>query len=302
MGRVNYMDAPVTWWIVEIKTKRGATKQWQAITRFKVQTGTDEAGEPKYAERRKSKLFPPSRFSPKMKPKANATRFRNALNEWKAELSDRQDAIIERAEQARLEEERRRLEEERARIARESMSLAERMTVPEYASDFIDTLEAAQSVERSTLKSYRGCAKHIAAAMVRELQEAGATLKDAEFGALYVIGGIDGRFSSPTRIERDFKGISDAMGLVGSRGRHMTMHGLRDSFATNAIAAGADVRSVAGMLGHSNPSITLSVYSDALPEAKRRTSELLLAAVTSQGRAQEPFAIDVLPDGTPVLA
>ncbi len=139
------------------------------------------------------------------------------------------------------------------------------------------------------------------AAVLAEIQASGTTLTEKEFGELYVVGSIDGRFASPTRVEREFKDISDAMGLVGSRGRHMTMHGLRDSFATNAIAAGADVRSVAGMLGHSNPAITLNVYSDALPEAKRRASDLLLATVTSKGRKTETFAVDVLPDGTPAL-
>ena len=69
----------------------------------------------------------------------------------------------------------------------------------------------------------------------------------------------------------------------------MTMHGLRDSYATLAIAAGADVRSVAGVLGHSNPSVTLAVYADALPEAKRRTSDLLASIIDNQPQA-EPFA------------
>lgn len=69
----------------------------------------------------------------------------------------------------------------------------------------------------------------------------------------------------------------------------MTMHGLRDSYATLSIAAGADVRSVAGVLGHSNPSITLGVYADALPEGKRRASDLLAGIVSAQADA-EPYA------------
>ena len=128
------------------------------------------------------------------------------------------------------------------------------------------------------------------AAVVAELEAVGVTLTDREFGELYVCGNpYTGRFASPTIIERQFKGLSESFGLVGSRGRRMTMHGLRDSYATLAIAAGADVRSVAGVLGHSNPSVTLAVYADALPEAKRRTSDLLASIIDNQPQA-EPFA------------
>lgn len=127
-------------------------------------------------------------------------------------------------------------------------------------------------------------------AMVAELQEGGVTLDPAEFGRLYVVGSAHtGKFASPTIIERQFKGLAESFGLVGSRGRRMTMHGLRDSYATLSIAAGADVRSVAGVLGHSNPSITLSVYADALPEGKRRASDLLAGIVSAQADA-EPYA------------
>lgn len=120
--------------------------------------------------------------------------------------------------------------------------------------------------------------------MTKELEEVGITYDAEEFGTLYVCGdAYTGRFASPTVIERQFKGLAESFGLVGSRGRRMTMHGLRDTYATLAIGVGADVRSVAGVLGHSNPAITLTVYADALPEGKRRTSDLLATIATRQG-------------------
>ena len=128
------------------------------------------------------------------------------------------------------------------------------------------------------------------AEMRRQLQEAGVEPSAEEFGALYVIGYPDGRHYSPTRVSREFKGLAEALDLVGSRGRRMTMHGLRDSYATLAIAAGADVRSVSGVLGHSSPAITMNVYADALPEGKRRASELLAASVAAQGNV-DPLPI-----------
>jgi hypothetical protein len=46
-------------------------------------------------------------------------------------------------------------------------------------------------------------------------------------------------------------------------------HELRHFSATTAIAGGADVRTVAGRLGHADPSVTLKVYAHVL-EARDR--------------------------------
>ena len=59
----------------------------------------------------------------------------------------------------------------------------------------------------------------------------------------------------------------------------LRLHHLRHFSATQLIAAGVDVRTVAGRLGHSSPSITLNVYShfieNADREAARRMGELM---------------------------
>ena len=46
-----------------------------------------------------------------------------------------------------------------------------------------------------------------------------------------------------------------------------TSHQLRHTFASNAIAAGIDVRSVQYLLGHASPEMTLAVYTHASPRA-----------------------------------
>ena len=46
-------------------------------------------------------------------------------------------------------------------------------------------------------------------------------------------------------------------------------HLLRHFAATELIGAGHDVRTVAGRLGHRDASVTLKVYSHALPERDR---------------------------------
>lgn len=42
-----------------------------------------------------------------------------------------------------------------------------------------------------------------------------------------------------------------------------------------ALSAGADVVSVANMMGHSSPALTLAVYTHAIEERKRALAELI---------------------------
>jgi integrase len=53
------------------------------------------------------------------------------------------------------------------------------------------------------------------------------------------------------------------------------LHALRHFSATQLIASGHDVRTVAGRLGHADPSMTLRVYSHALPERDREAAATL---------------------------
>lgn len=54
-------------------------------------------------------------------------------------------------------------------------------------------------------------------------------------------------------------------------GDNVTLHALRHTFASNLIASGCDVVTVQRALGHSQPSITLNVYSHLWPSAEDRT-------------------------------
>ena len=53
------------------------------------------------------------------------------------------------------------------------------------------------------------------------------------------------------------------------------LHDLRHFTATQLIGAGVDVRTVAGRLGHSDPSVTLRVYSHALEERDRSAAAIM---------------------------
>jgi integrase len=56
-------------------------------------------------------------------------------------------------------------------------------------------------------------------------------------------------------------------------------HELRHFAATTAIGAGADVRTVAGRLGHADASVTLRVYAHALEARDRDVAQVLSSAV-----------------------
>lgn len=56
-------------------------------------------------------------------------------------------------------------------------------------------------------------------------------------------------------------------GITRSRVKHIRIHDLRHSFATNAICSGASIVAVSKYLGHSNISITLDTYTHLLEKA-----------------------------------
>jgi integrase len=58
------------------------------------------------------------------------------------------------------------------------------------------------------------------------------------------------------------------------------LHDLRHFTATQLIGAGVDVRTVAGRLGHSDPSVTLRVYSHALEERDRAAAAIMGQVMT----------------------
>lgn len=74
----------------------------------------------------------------------------------------------------------------------------------------------------------------------------------------------------PDSTSRAFRNICQQAGVTGIR-----LHDLRHYVATRLLAAGVDVRTVAGRLGHRNPSTTLNVYSHFVPETDQEAAEAL---------------------------
>ena len=81
----------------------------------------------------------------------------------------------------------------------------------------------------------------------------------------------------PDSVSRRFRHLCDAAGLPNVR-----LHDLRHYVATRLLAAGVDVRTVAGRLGHRNAATTLNVYSHFVPEADREAAAVLAGLLTSE--------------------
>ena len=125
--------------------------------------------------------------------------------------------------------------------------------------------------------------EHRRRAMMKELEEVGLSYDEAEFGALYVIGYIDGRYHNPTILGKGWHVLSHSFGLVGTQGRPVTFHDLRHTFISLAIANGVDVSTTAALAGHSNTSMTLDVYADAFEESKRKAVGILSRTLSMEG-------------------
>lgn len=90
----------------------------------------------------------------------------------------------------------------------------------------------------------------------------------------------------PDSVSRAFRRLCGHAGCPGVR-----LHDLRHYVATRLLAAGVDVRTVAGRLGHRNASTTLNVYSHFLPEADREAADVLgrlLDDAVRQGTTTSP--------------
>ena len=76
---------------------------------------------------------------------------------------------------------------------------------------------------------------------------------------------------TPSTFTWRFKMILKKNGLP----EKLNVHSLRHSNASLLIANGADVATVAGLLGHSQPSTTLDIYTHAFDKNKKAASEAL---------------------------
>lgn len=88
----------------------------------------------------------------------------------------------------------------------------------------------------------------------------------------YIVKNSNGSFISPRTFEYRYKRIMKAAGL-----EPVNYHALRHSFATRCIERGMDVKTLSEILGHTDASVTLSIYVHSSMELKRRQIEKLVS-------------------------
>ena len=109
--------------------------------------------------------------------------------------------------------------------------------------------------------------KHLDTALSARRRDAERVAREmgVALGGPHTLGAQEerGRPYNPTRLGKDFAASCEMNGLS------CTFHDLRNTFATMMIAGGCDVRTVASYLGHASVSVTLGIYADVDPDAKR---------------------------------
>lgn len=87
---------------------------------------------------------------------------------------------------------------------------------------------------------------------------------------------------NPRNLNRHFERLLELSELPA-----VTFHSLRHACATDWVASGVNIRTVAALLGHSRTSTTLDIYTSTVPETLREAVELRGSAVRSAVEQQK---------------
>ncbi|KNB50239.1 site-specific integrase [Streptomyces caatingaensis] len=101
----------------------------------------------------------------------------------------------------------------------------------------------------------------------------------------------NGELLHPANVTRRFIELYEEIGLPPIR-----LHDLRHGAATLAHAAGADLKDIQEMLGHSSITITADTYTSLLPEADRAIAEAAARLVPRARAASENIAPEAAPE------
>src|SRR5215831_9493360 len=92
-----------------------------------------------------------------------------------------------------------------------------------------------------------------------------------------VFATADGRHLSPNAITKAWPVVMAAIGMPA-----ITLHSLRHTHASMLIASGLDILTISRRLGHSSPTITLSVYGHLIHGGDDRAAQIMNAAFGSK--------------------
>ncbi|HTX85787.1 MAG TPA: site-specific integrase [Streptosporangiaceae bacterium] len=111
----------------------------------------------------------------------------------------------------------------------------------------------------------------------RQLAERAAADEDY-LDSGYVFTRLNGDPMAPDWLSRYFRRLNDASGLPPIR-----LHDLRHGAASLALAAGADLKVVQDMLGHSSIVLTADTYTSVLPEVAHKVAEDIASLIIAAG-------------------
>ena len=130
--------------------------------------------------------------------------------------------------------------------------------------------ERAIALDRTTvavLRAHKAAQEAERAALGKDYHDSG-----------YVFTCLNGDPMAPGRLSRTFRRLSDKAGLPPVR-----LHDLRHGAATLALAAGADLKVVQDMLGHSSIVLTADTYTSVLPEVAHKAAEDVATLIIQAG-------------------
>ena len=111
----------------------------------------------------------------------------------------------------------------------------------------------------------------------RRLLDFGAQWSDS----LFVIGNpYTGNNMSPAVFGRAWSTLATVMNWRGTQNEIVTLHDLRHTFATLAVAHNMDIMCLASILGHRDPGFTLRRYAIVLEDSKRRSMQIMDGVIT----------------------
>lgn len=146
--------------------------------------------------------------------------------------------------------------------------------------------------EPKTERSRRTMSVDPATMAVLRRQRATQAAERLQWGSAYqdqdlVFAREDGAPVNPETLGRVMRRVAGAAGLP-----HIRVHDLRHGYATQALTARVNPRTVADRLGHARVNVTLDTYSHVLPEVEEaealRVAEIILGAPPQQASVTIP--------------
>ena len=106
-----------------------------------------------------------------------------------------------------------------------------------------------------------------------------ASLWGEELDDIFVLGKLENPASyyNPGTLQKDWRAFRNVVGIKGSNEERVTFHDLRHTFATSALVRrDIDLVTVAGLLGHSSPRVTLDFYARWLPNENHAAMDAMV--------------------------